>query len=194
MKIRLVIAFLTVILMTGCQTYQTTRVDVNSVTDVGDTWNDTDSRLVAEAMTDDALRGGWMKQFYRKNGDKMPVVIVTRVNDRTGEGISTKTFIGNIETAFVNSGEIEVVATAHERSDVRREREDQASNASEETAKFDGEELGADYMLKGEVNSIVNRDGRKAVKFYQISLTLIDIETHKKVWIGEKKIKKLISS
>jgi len=49
-------------------------------------------------------------------------------------------------------------------------------------------------MLQGEVNSIVNRDGKKSVKFYQISLTLVDIETHKKVWIGEKKIKKLISS
>ena len=182
------------VLFSGCQTVTTDMVAVDSITDIGDSWNDTDSRLVADEMIDDVLKGGWLKHYYRKNGDKNPTVIVGRVKDRTMEDLNSEIFIHNLQIALVNSGMVDFVANASERIEVRGEREGQASYASEETANFDGEEIGADYMLKGEVNRLVNRDGKKAVKFYQVNLTLINVETNKKVWIGEKKIKKLISS
>ncbi len=35
-------------------------------------------------------------------------------------------------------------------------------------------------------------DGRTTAIFYTVNLELIDIETNVKVWIGNKKIKKLI--
>ncbi|MCD6382421.1 MAG: penicillin-binding protein activator LpoB, partial [Candidatus Hydrothermae bacterium] len=53
-------------------------------------------------------------------------------------------------------------------------------------------ELGADFMLVGSIESITDREGNKKVVFYQTVLELIDIETNQKVWIGEKKIKKYI--
>lgn len=190
-SIILVTLFLALI-MAGCQTTSTQRVETDTVTDVGDKWNDTDSRLVADEMIQDVLERPWLNQYRRKHNDKNPTVIIGRVRNKSHEHINVKTFIRNLERALLNSGEVEFVADKSEREEIRDERFDQASNASEDTAKFDGEETGADFMLQGELNSIVNKDGGKSVKFYQVNLTLIDMEKNKKVWIGEKQIKKLL--
>jgi hypothetical protein len=179
-------------LFSGCQTTSTQRVATDSVTDIGDKWNDTDSKLVADEMIQDVLSRGWLKAYYRKHDGKNPTVIIGTIKNRSHEHINVKTFIRNLEMALLNSGQVDFVADQKEREQIRSERLDQASNASEDTAKYDGEEIGADYMLQGELNSLVNKDGGKSVKFYQVNLTLIDLEKNKKVWIGEKKIKKLL--
>ncbi len=180
------------LIFTGCQSVTTSRVETDTVTDVGDKWNDTDSRLVAEEMIEDALERPWLSQFKQSNEQKNPTVIIGAVKNRSHEHINVRTFVRDLERALLNSGEIDFVAGKTERDEIRDERFDQASNASEDSAKYDGEEIGADFMLKGELNSIVNKEGGKSVKFYQINLTLIDISKNRKVWIGEKKIKKLI--
>ena len=55
-----------------------------------------------------------------------------------------------------------------------------------------GREIGADYMLGGVINSIIDEVGGERVIFYQVDLTLYDLETNAKVWTGQKKIKKYI--
>ena len=47
-------------------------------------------------------------------------------------------------------------------------------------------------MLQGLVNSIVDSNGKQKVVFYQTDLELTNLETNEKVWIGDKKIKKVI--
>jgi len=47
-------------------------------------------------------------------------------------------------------------------------------------------------MLSGEMNSITDAEEGKKVLFYQVDLTLINIETNAKVWLGQKKIKKFV--
>ncbi len=168
------------------------RVDVGETIDISGRWNDTDSRLVSEAMIDDALKGGWLRKYYRTHGDKSPVVIVGTVRNNSHEHINVQTFSKDLERALLNSGEVDFVASASERKELRSERTDQAKHSSEATAKEMGMETGADYMLKGSINTIEDKEGRKSVMFYQINLELIHIETNKKVWIGEKKIKKFI--
>ena len=75
---------------------------------------------------------------------------------------------------------------------MREERLDQAQHASEETMKGPGQEIGADFMLIGTINTIMDQEGRKTVMFYQTNLELVNMENNLKAWIGEKKIKKLI--
>ena len=191
-KSALLIAFVLLALLTGCSTISTKRVDTDTVTDVGDKWNDTDSRLVADEMINDVLSRPWLTRFYKTHGDKNPVVIIGSVKNRSHEHINVKTFVRNLERALLNSGQVEFAASSSERDEIRGERLDQASYASEETAKSAGQEVGADYLLQGELNSIVNKDGGKSVRFYQVDLTLIDLEKNKKVWIGEKQIKKVL--
>ena len=76
--------------------------------------------------------------------------------------------------------------------ELRAERTDQQSHASPATLARWGREMGADYILQGVINSIVDREGNQQVVFYQTDLELTDLETNEKVWVGTKKIKKLV--
>lgn len=177
--------------LAGCGGKQVTRVDADTTIDLSGRWNDTDSRLVSEEMTADALAKPWYTNYMQKGGDR-PTVIVGTVRNKTTEHIETATFIGDIERAFINSGMVRVVATADEREQLRDERADQGKYASDETIKQFGREQGADYMLIGTMSAINDREGGDEVRFYQVDLTLVDIESNEKVWTGQKKIKKFV--
>lgn len=167
------------------------RIAEDSVTDLSGYWNDTDSRLVAEEMISDCLTGGWRPRHWEKQKEK-PVVIVGIVRNKTDEHIAVGTFIGDIERAIINSEEVTVVASAEEREGIRDERQDQQRYSSEESMKQWGRESGADYMLGGLISSITDEIKGEKVVFYQVDLTLYDLETNAKAWTGQKKIKKYI--
>tara|TARA_R110002124_G_scaffold46903_1_gene140204 strand:- start:3725 stop:4336 length:612 start_codon:yes stop_codon:yes gene_type:complete len=194
MKYSLLTGLLFAFLLVGCKPSQkVTRINPGTTTDLSGKWNDTDARLVAEAMIDEALSKPWLNQFNRNN-QKPPVVIVGRVRNESMEHIATEVFTKELERAFVNSGEISVVASSQERADVRDERLDQQANASYETTKKIGQELGADFMMIGNINSIVDEaiDSKTLAVFYTINLEFVNIQTNQKVWIGNHKIKKFI--
>ena len=176
----------------ACGPKQVSRVETDKTIDLSGRWNDTDSRLVSEAMIQDVLNRAWLQKFKNNHGGKMPTVIVGSVRNRSHEHINVQTFVKDLERALINSGEVSFVADSTERTELRKERLDQASHASEETAKSEGEEIGADFMLKGTINTIADQIEGKKVMYYQVNLELMDIEKHRKVWIGEKKIKKFI--
>lgn len=179
------------LLLAGCASVKVDRVDVDETVDLSGRWNDTDSRLVSEEMISDVLSRAWINRFRAGRGTD-PVVIVGSVRNRSDEHINTRTFVKDLERALINSGEVAFVAGSAERVEIRDERKDQAGHASEATAKEEGEETGADFMLQGAINTISDRVEGKEVKYYQVNLELIDIQSHRKAWIGEKKIKKLV--
>lgn len=176
----------------GCNnTKQVTRVEEDSVIDLSGRWNDTDSRLVAEEMVSDMLMRPWLEEFEKGTG-KRPVVIVGLIQNKSHEHIATDTYIKDIEKAILNSGKVRLVQAGDAREDLRKERADQNEFATSETAAKWGKELGADFILQGVVNSIVDSNNKQKVVFYQTDLELTNIQTNEKVWIGDKKIKKVV--
>ncbi len=178
--------------LSGCgASKQVSRVDVDTTIDLSGRWNDTDSRMVADEIIGDCLNHPWINNHGISEGGK-PVVIVGGIRNKSMEHIPVATFITDIERAFINSGKVRTVSAATERSEIREERADQGEFAALETVKRMGRELGADYMMTGEINTIEDREGGDQVMFYQTDLTLTNIETNEKIWIGNKKIKKFI--
>jgi hypothetical protein len=177
----------------GCGGTKVTRIDPSTTVDLSGRWNDSDSRLVAEALTTECLAAPWTTEHMRASGGKLPVVIVGAVRNLGTEQIATGTFLTDIERSLLESGRAQVVARPDERADLRLERADQWANASEETVKRLGQELGADYMMTGTLNTITDQVEGKKVVYYQVDLTLMNIESNLKVWIGQHKIKKYIA-
>jgi len=179
--------------LSGCGTSRSvSRIEPNETIDLSGDWNDTDARLVAEEMISDVLSRPWLGDF---KGDKKrsPDVIVGTVRNRSAEHIQTITFIKNLERELINSGRVNFVANKEERTEVREERADQQENASAESMKKFQQEAGADFMLQGDIATIIDQDKGEQVKYYQVNLELVNMETNRKAWIGEKKIKKLVS-
>jgi uncharacterized protein (TIGR02722 family) len=177
-------------ILNGCST-TVKRLDSGEVTDLSGEWNDTDSRLVSEEMIRDVLSRPWINRFISENGNR-PAVIVGGIRNLSHEHMNVATFINDIERELINSGEIDFVASKLERGEIRDERKDQELNASNETAKQMGQEYGADFMLKGSINTILDSIDDEQVRFYQIDLNLISLADNRKVWAGQQKIKKLI--
>lgn len=167
------------------------RVETNLIKDVSGGWNDTDAQMVAAEMIDDCLNAGWYNKTLLKLG-KEPVVIVGTVTNNSMEHINTDVFVEEMQRALINSGKVEFVASKEERGEVRAERLEQDEFASEETRKAFGKEIGADFMLSGTLNSVVDQAGKNALVFYQVNMKLINLETNQIVWNGQKQIKKYV--
>lgn len=178
------------VLLSACGT-SVKRVDVDEVKDLSGNWNDTDSQLVSEEMIQDVTSRPWISDFRSKH-KKRPTVIVGEIRNLSHEHINLGTFISDMERSLINSGKIDFVASSSERQEVRDERGDQELHAREDTRKEMGQEIGADYMLKGSINTIIDQAGKTAVKYYQIDLVLISLADNRKVWLGQKKIKKVV--
>lgn len=178
--------------LSGCgHETKVTRVDTGVVTDLSGRWNDTDSRMVAEAMVKEALQYPWLGNFEKAN-QRQPVVVVGTVLNSSHEHINVQTFITDLERELTNSQKVTFVAGKGERDEVRSERKEQAIYAREETQNAPGKEIGADFMMKGTIATILDEaEGTKAV-FYQVDLQMIDLENNAKVWYGQKKIKKVV--
>jgi uncharacterized protein (TIGR02722 family) len=181
-----------ILVLSGCASEtKVTRVDAGVITDLSGRWNDTDSRMVAEAMVKEALEYPWLGKFSQTHR-RQPVVVVGTVLNQSHEHISVQTFITDLERELTNSEKVTFVAGKAERDEIRVERKEQAVYAREETQKAPGKETGADYMMKGTIATILDEaDGTKAV-FYQVDLQMIDLENNAKVWYGQKKIKKVV--
>lgn len=177
--------------MSSCR-HRVERVDTDEQIDLSGRWNDTDSRLVAEEMVSQVLSGEWIANHQRTHSGQKPVVIVGLVYNNTSEHIDANTFIKDVEKAFVKSGKVRLVQAGEKREELRKERAAQQDFAATETAKKWGRELGADYMLQGDIASITDQYKREKVIYYQTSLELSDLESNEVVWIGDKKLKKYV--
>jgi len=174
----------------GCST-SVTRMEASEVKDLSGAWNDTDSQQVSEEMIKDVLDRTWLGEFTHTQ-NRQPAVIVGEVSNLSHEHINVNTFVADMERSLINSDKVQFVASSTERQEIRGERKDQDLNASEAARKAMGQEKGADFMLKGTINTIIDAEGKTQLRYYQVDLTLISLADNRKVWVGQKKIKKLV--
>ena len=186
---------LAMLFASSCVTNRTvTRVDTDKQIDLSGRWNDVDSKLTAEAMIDQVLNEVWLENFRKEKNGERPVVIVGMVKNKSHEHIEAETFIKDLEKSFIKSQRVRLVQAGEKRDEIRLERADQQSNSSVSTMKKFGLEIGADFMLQGSINSIVDAYKKDKVVYYQIDLELTNIQTNEIVWIGDKKIKKVVKN
>ncbi|NBV12963.1 MAG: penicillin-binding protein activator LpoB [Sphingobacteriia bacterium] len=178
----------------GCaNSRKVSRVDTDTQIDLSGRWNDTDSRLAAEELTTQFLKVDWFESFRQENGRK-PVLVVGLVRNKSHEHIDAETFIRDIEKAVIKYQQVILVQAGEKRNELRTEKADQQEFASPESKKKWGKELGADVILQGTINSIVDQYNKEQVTYYQIDIELTDIQTGQIVWLGDKKIKKYIKN
>jgi uncharacterized protein (TIGR02722 family) len=184
------LALVSVFALVGCGT-KVKRVAADETMDLSGRWNDTDSQLVSKEMIADIATRPWIEEYTAKNGKK-PVVIVGTIRNKSSEHIETETFTKDLERELINNGRVTFVANKVERGELREERKEQQTWSREETQKRLAAETGADYMLQGGIKTIIDQEGKQSVKFYQVDMEMIHLESNEKVWMGSKKIKKYV--
>ncbi|MEJ2481543.1 MAG: penicillin-binding protein activator LpoB [Gemmatimonadota bacterium] len=188
------------VVLAGCSNKNVSRIEPDTVTDLSGRWNDTDSRLVANALIQQSLTDPWLSRYATGHAGETPAVIVGSFRNRSSEHIPVNTFVNDLENAYINSGAVTVVASDADRDQIRAEREDQQEFARADTRARLGQELGANYVLQGELSSIEDEETttrfgasrNEKIVFYQVDARLVDLESNAVVWSGQHKIKKYI--
>ncbi|MEM7675928.1 MAG: penicillin-binding protein activator LpoB [Myxococcota bacterium] len=154
-------------------------------------WSEGDAERVVKTMTGQMLSTAWVGEF-RQNESRKPVVKLRGVIKRTDDrNVNTQYFSKQLERTLLNSGQVRVVAAAGQDNINVSERNRQAVHASDESAKSQQAELGADFTLQTVINSQNDTDGGgRTLRAYLVNMELLSVETNEKVWIGEEKIVK----
>jgi len=159
--------------------------DPGAVETVTVAYGSTDLQSIAEKMVDSLIRHPAL--------DGRPVLYVHEVKNKTSEHIDTKGITDKIRTAVLRSGRARFTAS----SDIPQDLIDQLDYQSAgrgivdpATAKKFGKQVGADFMMFGDIMSITKQAGRVKDVYYKITLNLVDIETGLIEWAEEKEIRK----
>jgi hypothetical protein len=114
---------------------------------------------------------------------------VARVVNNTSEHIDTSSITDKIRTSLIKSGKVRFIAMDAQ-ADLMAQYKHQAVMADSATAKAAGHQVGAKYILKGDLTSIVKNEGRTKDVYYKFTLNLVDVETAVIEWADEKEIRK----
>ncbi|MDR2575522.1 MAG: penicillin-binding protein activator LpoB [Treponema sp.] len=175
------------------------RVDAESQIDLSGYWNDTDVRIICAALIKDLLNSPEVDQAIKAKagnipGSKKTAVLVGRFRNESDEHIDTAIIASIMEAEIFKSGKMDFVAGGLTRDEIRAERQDQQSNASEATAAALAKETGADFLLTGAIRTIIDRAGNKTVRTYFVNAEMSNIETNQRIWMGQNSdIKKTIT-
>jgi uncharacterized protein (TIGR02722 family) len=187
-------AVLFLLLLSSCASGpKVSRVDASTQTDLSGYWNDTDVRIVCESLINDCLNSPRVDQAIRAKGGKTPVVLVGSFRNESSEHIDTSIIASTMEVTIFNSGKLDFVAGGSTRDELRAERQEQQSSASEATAAKLANETGADFMMFGSVKTIIDKAGNQTVRTYFVTAEMTNVETNQRMWMGQNnEIKKII--
>ncbi len=171
-------------------THPVTRTEVDKTVDQSGKWNDSDSRLAAETLIHNIFSDSWLKEFKETNKRK-PIITTGRIANRTHEHIPPEPLINELTTALLKSGEVSFIVSGEEKEQAGAERQDyRQSNKLSEVVHIKRE---ADFLLTGEIHTIIDELMNKKVVFYQINIELLSLGNNLTVWEGQTKIKKIIT-
>lgn len=160
--------------------------DVNSENLMTDRWSETDMQKVVKDLVSSAL-----KHNAIANAKRPPIVMVTKLQNKTSEHIDTQSITDMVTVELTSSGRVQFVdKTARE--DIAEEYDYQGSGmVSHESKKGKGKQVGADIILNGRIDSIVQEVGKDKSIYYKITLNMTNLSTGLIIWTDQKQIRKL---
>lgn len=162
--------------------------DASAQETVNTDFGSTDLQMIANKMVDDLLVFPPVVQMTMQ---RRPVLFVDRIKNKTTEHIDLESVTDSIQTKLINSGKFRFVdMTAVEQVRKQFDYQQQSGMVDEQTAARMGRQIGAEYMLYGNMASIVKKDKKTKDVYYKFTLKLTHLESGIVEWAGEKEIRK----
>lgn len=183
-----VIALLGLAVILGGCSNKVSYGDAQAVETVNVDFGSTDLQKIAAEMVDSMMMSGSVSAITR---DGRPIVFVERIKNKTSEHIDTESITDTISTKMLNSGKFRFVdmdRVEAVRDQLNFQNNDELVNQS--TAIQFGKMVGAQYMLYGNLSSIVKNAGSDKDVYYKMTMRLMDLETGLIEWADETEIRK----
>ncbi len=177
------------LLAAGCASKKVEYGDASAVETTTVDFGSTDLHMIAAKMVDSLLSFPPIVELTKKS---RPVVFVDRIKNKTTEHIDTEAITDTISTRLLRSGKFRFVDMSKVET-VRKQLKFQNESGMVDPSKAVafGRQVGARYMLYGNMSSIVKRSKDVKDVYYKFTLKLMDLETGLIEWQDEKEIRKL---
>lgn len=177
------------VVLSGCGEKAYVRGDYdNNVQDtnlLNDKWSESDMQNAVRDLVASAT-----SHYSIANAKRPPIVMVTRLQNKTSEHIDTQSVTDMFRVELMRNGRVSFVDKAA-RDDIAEEYDYQNSGmVSRETKKGPGGQVGADFILNGRLDSIVQQAGRDKSVYYKMTMNMTNLKTGIIVWSDYKQIRK----
>jgi uncharacterized protein (TIGR02722 family) len=152
---------------------------------LNDQWSETDMQstvkdLVASLTSHPAI----------KDAKTPPLVMVTQLQNKTSEHIDTQSIMDMVRVDLMKAGKVSFI-DKEARGDIADEYNYQNSGmVSKESKKGPGGQAGADYIVNGRLDSIVQEVGKEKTVYYKVTLNMTNLKTGVIVWSDNKQMRK----
>jgi uncharacterized protein (TIGR02722 family) len=148
----------------------------------------TDLQMIAAKMVDDMLV---FPPIVQMTTSRRPVAFVDTIKNKTVEHIDTESVTDTIQSKLLNSGKFRFVdMTVVERVRQQLDYQSDSGLVDPNTAVAMGRQIGAEFMLYGNLSSIVKKAGNTKDVYYKFTLKLLNLQTGIIEWSNEKEIRK----
>jgi penicillin-binding protein activator len=159
--------------------------DPNQIDMLSDQWNQNDLQLVAKKMVESLTASPAFAQIQGQ-----PLLVISRLRNSTSEHIDMASLGDMIQTDLQKTGKFAFQDKAA-RQDVAEEYEYQQSGyVNPGQAKGPGQQASADYVMTGDLASIVQEVGSNKEVYYKMTLKLTNLRTGVLVWTDQKQLVK----
>lgn len=148
----------------------------------------TDLQSIAAKMVDDVLS---FPPIVQMTAERRPVVFVDRIKNKTTEHIDTESITDSIQTKLLQSGKFRFVdMTAVKQIQEQLNFQMDSGMVDPSKAVAFGKQTGAEFMLYGNLSSIVKRNDDEKDVYYKFTMKMVNLESGIMEWAGEKEIRK----
>ncbi len=175
------------LLLQGC----VNKVGYKDATEVETTsveFGSTDLQQMATKMVDSLLA---FPPIVEATSQRRPVMFVEKVKNKTTEHIDTESITDTISTRLLRSGKfrfVDMTKVAEVRDQLAFQNE--SGMVDRNSAVQIGRQIGAEYMMYGNLSSIVKRSSGVKDVYYKLTLKVMHIESGMIEWSDEKEIRK----
>ena len=174
--------------VSGCAGPVVSYGDASAVETTTTEFGSTDLQMIAEKMVDSLLTFPPIVQVTAK---RRPVMFVDTIKNKTSEHIDTESVTDTISTRVLRSGKFRFVDMTKVASVKKQLDYQNDSGMVSESSKMNmGRQIGAEYMMYGNLSSIVKRGGNTKDVYYKFTLKVMHVETGIIEWVDEKEIRK----
>lgn len=150
-----------------------------------DQWSETDMQKAVQDLV-----GSLMSSQAINQAKKMPVVMVTNLQNKTSEHIDTQSVMDMVRVELMKSGKVGFV-DKEARQDIADEYNYQNSGmVAAESKKGPGGQVGPDFIINGRLDSIVQEVGKDKSVYYKLTLNLTNLKSSMITWSDQKQIRK----
>lgn len=152
---------------------------------LNDQWSETDMQKAVKDLVESAVKNPAIAA-----AKSPPVLMVTRLQNKTSEHIDTQSITDMFTVELMQSGKVAFVDKAA-REDISEEYEYQDSGmVAKESQKTKGGQTGADFILNGRLDSIVQEVGKDKTVYYKLTMNMTNLKSGVIVWTDQKQMRK----